>query len=119
MTPKRAVTSANVGELTSAMFHILLTLAEGERHGYSIMQEIENRTNGVVELGPGTLYRSIKQLLASGLIAEVESQQSGGKQRRSYRLTPDGKHRAEMEAQRLQDLVEWADAASLLQGGRA
>lgn len=101
------------------MFHILLTLAEGERHGYAIMQEIERRTDGAVELGPGTLYRSIKQLVSSGLIAEVESQQCDAKQRRSYRLTPDGKTRAKMEAQRLQGLVEWAEAARLLHGGPA
>jgi DNA-binding PadR family transcriptional regulator len=119
MSPKRSVVSSTSGELTSAMFHILLTLAEGERHGYAIMQEIERRTDGAVELGPGTLYRSIKQLVSSGLIAEVESQQTDAKQRRSYRLTPDGKSRAMMEAQRLQGLVEWAEAARLLHGGSA
>jgi DNA-binding PadR family transcriptional regulator len=119
MTPKRTVAAAEGGELTPAMFHILLTLAEGERHGYAIMQEIERRTNGAVELGPGTLYRSIKQLVSSGLIAEVDSQQNGAKQRRSYQLTPIGKSRAKLEAQRLQGLVEWAEAARLLQGGQA
>ena len=107
------------GELTPAMFHILLTLAEGERHGYAIMQEIERRTNGAVELGPGTLYRSIKQLVASGLIAEIESQQNGAKQRRNYRLTSNGRSRAAMEAQRLRELVEWAESAELLHGGPA
>jgi DNA-binding PadR family transcriptional regulator len=100
------------------MFHILLALAEGERHGYAIMQEIERRTDGAVELGPGTLYRSIKQLSVGGLITEVEAQQNAGKPRRSYRLTPDGRRRAEMEARRLADLVQWAEAASLLQGER-
>ena len=119
MTPKRSVAATTDGELTSAMFHILLTLAEGERHGYSIMKEIERRTSGAVQLGPGTLYRSIKQLVSSGQIAEVESQQSAVKQRRSYQLTPIGKRRAKMEAQRLQGLVEWAEAARLLQGEQA
>ena len=119
MSPRKSAVPKDVGELTPAMFHILLTLAEGERHGYSIMQEIERRTNGAVELGPGTLYRSIKQLVSGGLIAEVESQQNGAKQRRSYQLTPDGKRRAEMEARRLRGLVEWAESARLLHGGRA
>jgi len=119
MTPKRSDLPATEGELTSAMFHILLTLAEGERHGYAIMQEIERRTDGAVELGPGTLYRSIKQLVDRGMIAETESEPSAGKQRRSYALTEDGRRRAEMEARRLRGLVEWAETARLLHGGRA
>ena len=108
--------------LTSAQFHILLTLAEGRRHGYGIMQEIEHRTDGAVELGPGTLYRSIKQLLSRGLIIEVDNGADGlaeaGKQRRSYALTPEGKARAAEEAQRLQSLVRWAEDAMALEGGR-
>jgi DNA-binding PadR family transcriptional regulator len=119
MTPRRATTSAADGELTSAMFHILLTLAEAERHGYAIMQEIEKRTDGAVELGPGTLDRSIRQLVDRGLIAEIESEPSAGKQRRSYALTEQGMRRAQMEARRLQGLVEWAEAARLLHGGQA
>lgn len=119
MVPKKTNTAERDSELTSAMFHILLTLAEGDRHGYGIMQEVERRTDGAVELGPGTLYRSIKQLVSSGFIAEVESEQNAEKNRRSYRLTSNGKRRAEMEARRLQGLVEWAEAARLLQGGQA
>lgn len=109
--------------LTSAQFHILLTLAEGRRHGYAIMQEIERRTDGAVELGPGTLYRSIKQLLARGFIVEVESGSDGqsddGKQRRSYALTPAGKARTSDEAQRLRELVRWAEKAMVLEGGQS
>ncbi len=108
--------------LTRAQFHILLTLAEGRRHGYGIMQEIEQRTDGAVELGPGTLYRSIKQLLARGFIVEVDSGNDGhsdtGKQRRSYALTPAGKARTSAEAQRLRELVRWAEDALVLEGGR-
>lgn len=110
-------------DLTSAQFHILLTLAEGRRHGYAIMQEIEGRTDGTVELGPGTLYRSIKQLLARGLIIEVDRGSDGladaGKQRRSYALTPAGKARTSEEAQRLRELVRWAEDAMVLEGGRS
>ena len=109
-------------DLTSAQFHILLTLAEGRRHGYGIMQEIEHRTDGAVELGPGTLYRSIKQLLTRGLIIEVDNGADGmadaGKQRRSYALTPAGKVRTAEEAQRLRELVRWAENAMVLEGGR-
>ena len=114
--------SAPEAPLTSAQFHILLTLAEGRRHGYAIMQEVEQRTDGAVELGPGTLYRSIKQLLARGLIVEVDSGNDGqadaGKQRRSYALTPAGEARTSEEAQRLRDLVRWAEDALALEGGR-
>jgi DNA-binding PadR family transcriptional regulator len=107
--------------LTSAQFHILLTLAEGTRHGYGIMLEVERRTEGAVELGPGTLYRSIKQLLDRGYITETSpgirgDQDSGresgpGKQRRSYGLTPVGRRRMVEEAGRLKALVEWAEDA--------
>ena len=109
--------------LTPAQFHILLTLAEGKRHGYGIMQEIERRTHGAVELGPGTLYRSIKQLLDRGFIAEVEEAEGtgsdAGKQRRSYTLTPEGKVRTVEEAQRLRSLVRWAEDLLILEGGRS
>ncbi len=109
------------GPLTSAQFHILLTLADGSGHGYRIMQEVERRTDGAVELGPGTLYRSIKQLLARGLIVEVEGDAGEpgdtGSQRRSYVLTPEGKARTVEEAQRLRALVRWAEEAMVLEGG--
>ena len=106
--------------LTSAQFHILLALAEGDSHGYGIMQEVERRTAGARELGPGTLYRSIKQLLERGLIAEVapegEDVHAPGSQRRTYSLTPAGKRLAVQEARRLRDLVRWAHEATVLEG---
>jgi DNA-binding PadR family transcriptional regulator len=108
--------------LTSAQFHILLTLAEGQRHGYGIMKEIERRTQGEVELGPGTLYRSLKQLLDRGLIEEAphapDSRGDGSRERRSYALTPAGKVRTAEEAQRLRALVQWAQEALVLEGGQ-
>ena len=110
------------GALTSAQFHILLTLAEGSRHGYGIMLEIERRTEGAVELGPGTLYRSIKQLLAQRFIVEVDGgvghHPDAGRQRRSYTLTPEGRVRTAEEAQRLRALMAWAEDAMELEGGR-
>lgn len=117
------------GPLTQAQFHILLALAEGRLHGYGIMQAVERRTRGAVELGPGTLYRSIKQLLGRGLIAEAlgggeggeageaPPGRDGGPRRRSYALTPEGRVRTAEEAQRLRDLVRWADAALAPEGG--
>ncbi|MFN2123645.1 MAG: PadR family transcriptional regulator, partial [Candidatus Promineifilaceae bacterium] len=57
--------------LTPSVFHILLALADGEKHGYAIMREVENSTAGRVSMGPGTLYGAIKRLLKSGLIAET------------------------------------------------
>lgn len=112
---------AGDGPLTSAQFHILLTLVEGNRHGYGIMLEIESRTGGAVELGPGTLYRSIKQLLARGLIEETASTgdraESGSKHRRTYTLTKEGLVRTKEEASRLRDLMAWADDTLILEGG--
>ena len=107
--------------LTSAQFHILLTLAEGARHGYGIMQEVEERTEGTLELGPGTLYRSLKQLMARGLIREVDScndtEPESGRPRRCYALTPAGRARTAEEARRLRALVAWAEDTLALEGG--
>jgi len=107
--------------LTSAQFHILLTLAEGARHGYGIMQEVERRTEGTLELGPGTLYRSLKQLMVRGLIREVDTctdtEPESGKPRRCYALTSAGMARTAEEARRLQALVAWAENALALEGG--
>jgi len=107
--------------LTSAQFHILLTLAEGARHGYGIMQEVEQRTEGTLELGPGTLYRSLKQLMARGLIREVntcnDTEPESGRPRRCYALTPAGMARTAEEARRLRALVTWAEDTLALEGG--
>ena len=109
--------------LTPTQFHILVTLADGERHGYGIMQAVEERTGGEVEVGPGTLYRSLRQLLDRGLIQEVngtgEEASDAGPPRRSYRLTERGGALAAEEARRLRTLVEWADQALGLEGGRS
>lgn len=117
--PNHQATSAL--PLTSAHFHILLVLAEGERHGYRIMQEVERRTGGATELGPGTLYRSIKQLLARALIREVEAGPGGeasGDRRRTYALTREGRRCALAEGRRVQSLARWAKEALVMEGGR-
>ena len=100
--------------LTPLMFQILLGLSDGQRHGYAIMQEIEERTDGAFPIGAGTLYRAIKQLVDAGLIAEVQPKTSVHRQRRYYRLTPAGRRRAAAEARVFGDMVAWARDAQLL-----
>ncbi len=101
--------------LSSAAFYILLALADGDRHGYSISKEVEAHTDGAVKLGPGTLYRVIKQMLADGWIDEVRAAAGDDdERRRNYRLTPWGRRIAEAEARRLADLVMLARTRHLL-----
>jgi DNA-binding PadR family transcriptional regulator len=103
--------------LTPATFHILLALAGGERHGYGIMQEVTAITERRVRLGPGTLYRSIKALLADGLIEESSERPDptlDDERRRYYRLTESGRAIAEAEAKRLAALVRIARSRQLL-----
>lgn len=107
--------------LTSAAFHILLSLAGGERHGYGIMQDVATSTEGQMRLGPGTLYRSIKQLLAAGLIVEAGERTDralSDERRRYYRLTDLGWQVAQAEAVRLARLVAQARERKLLEGLR-
>jgi DNA-binding PadR family transcriptional regulator len=103
--------------LTPAVFHILLALADGESHGYGIMQDIGRFTNGETRLGPGTLYRSIQRMLVDGLIDELAialHDESDDDRRRYYRLTKKGLAVAKREAQRLADLVDLARQRRLL-----
>lgn len=105
--------------LTPAVFHILLTLADGEKHGYSIMQEVEQISAGRVKMGPGTLYGSIKRMLAAGLIEESEERPDPAlddERRRYYRLTEFGGRVARAEADRLAALVQTAHSKKLLGG---
>src|SRR5207253_10976236 len=98
-------------------FHILLALADGDCHGYGIMQEVERRSQGKVRLGPGTLYGSIKRLLHAGLIEESDVRpeaESDDERRRYYRLTDFGQRVAAAEAERLAHLVSVARAKSIL-----
>src|SRR6266478_9387142 len=103
--------------LTPAVFHILLALADSERHGYGIMQEIAERTQGAMRMGPGTLYGSIKRMLADGLIeaaAERPDPELDDERRRYYRLTDFGFRVARAEAERLEKLVKSARSKNLL-----
>ena len=103
--------------LTPAVFHILLALSDGERHGYGIMREVAERADGRVRMGPGTLYGSIKRMLEDGLIEESDERPDSSlddQRRRYYRLTPFGQRVAEAEAQRLAHLVSVARGKRLL-----
>jgi DNA-binding PadR family transcriptional regulator len=115
---KKAVRNASeLLPLTPAVFHILLALADKERHGYHIMQEVESRTRGEMRLGPGTLYGSIKRLLRDGLIEEMGERpdpELDDERRRYYRLTDFGYRVATAEAERLAHLVKAARAVRLL-----
>ena len=105
--------------LTPTVFHILLALADGEKHGYAIMQEVETRTDGAMRLGPGPLYGSIQRMLKDGLIVEVRSRAAapyGEERRRYYRLTGFGQQVLQAEAQRLEDLVHMARSKQVLPG---
>ena len=104
--------------LTPLMFQILVALSEGERHGYAIMQQIEERTDGAFSIGAGTLYRAVKQLVDAGLIAEVEPKPGAHRQRRTYRLTEPGRKRAASEARIFDGIATWARDARLLDSGR-
>ena len=103
--------------LTPAMFHILLALADKERHGYEIMREVDERSEGKVRVGPGTLYGSIKRMLSDGLIEELDERpdpELDDERRRYYRLSDLGRRIAIAEAQRLERLVKSARSKKLL-----
>jgi DNA-binding PadR family transcriptional regulator len=103
--------------LTPAVFHILLALADQDRHGYGIMLEIAARTNQNLLMGPGTLYGTLKCMLEAGLIEECGEHidpELNNERRRYYRLTRQGRRAATAEAQRLQALVRMAHAKAVL-----
>ena len=118
---QRSPGSRTARPLTPAMFHILLALAGGERHGYAIMREVDALTGGAQRLGPGSLYGSIKRMLADGLIEETDERpdpELDDERRRYYRLTDFGQRVAQLEARRLARLVDEARARRLLAGLR-
>jgi DNA-binding PadR family transcriptional regulator len=103
--------------LTPAVFHILLALVERDRHGYSIMQEVNSYTEGRLRLGPGTLYRSIKQMLSEGLIIELDERPDPAlddQRRRYYRLTDFGQRVLKAETERLEHVLNVARAKQRL-----
>jgi DNA-binding PadR family transcriptional regulator len=102
--------------LPPATFHILLALADEDRHGYAIIQDIAARTGGQLKLSAGTLYRSIQRMLEQGLIAETRERpapEDDDERRRYYRITADGLAAARTETRRLGELVRMARAAGI------
>ena len=100
--------------LKSNWFHILICLVEGEQHGYGIMQDVLERTEGKVRLWPATLYGSLKRLIEAGLIVESGERQApefDDARRRYYKLTPMGRRVLDLESQRLKDLVRALDTS--------
>ena len=108
---------ADLLPLGDVSFHILLALADGERHGYALMREIGEQSGGTLRVGPATLYRTIARLLDDGLIAETDDRPDPAlddARRRYYRLTRFGRQVAEAETHRLARLVESARARRLV-----
>jgi DNA-binding PadR family transcriptional regulator len=113
MSAKDQTSAADLTPLSPAVFHILLSLGEGERHGYALKREIDRRTGGRLKLGPGVLYGSISKMLELGLIEESADRPDphlDDERRRYYRITPYGRKVAQAEAVRMRELVQLAAA---------
>jgi DNA-binding PadR family transcriptional regulator len=107
--------------LQTGAFHILLSLAEEDRHGYAIIRDVGFRTGGKVKLSPGTLYRSIQRMLDQGMIRELDERpaaEEDDERRRYYAITPLGRAVASAEVERLQEMVNLARDRGLA-GGEA
>jgi len=107
--------------LTPPVFHILLALADEERHGYGIMQDVARQTNDALQLGPGTLYGCLKRMLAAGLVEESDERpdpELDDVRRRYYRMTALGRSTVRAEASRLAGAVSAAKAKMVLAGGK-
>jgi DNA-binding PadR family transcriptional regulator len=94
-----------------------MALADDDRHGYAIIQDVAERTGGAVRLSPGTLYRSIQRMLEEGLLVEIDDRpdpEEDDERRRYYRISPLGRQVARAEAQRLIDLVKMARASGFV-----
>jgi DNA-binding PadR family transcriptional regulator len=118
MTPARTRSPADVLPLRSIDFLVLLMLGRGDRHGYGIMQDVLDHTEGRIELEAGSLYRTIRRLGDEKLLEEAARRPADGsddERRRYYRLTPFGRRVVAAEAARLRALVRLAEDARLLQ----
>jgi DNA-binding PadR family transcriptional regulator len=103
--------------LTPAVFHILLALADGEKHGYAIMKDVEAQTSGRIKMGPGTLYGSIKRMLAASLIVETDERPApelDDERRRYYCITAQGQSVVVAESKRLASAVKIAQEKGVL-----
>lgn len=122
MAKSQTPTPQSLLPLTPPVFHILLALAEEERHGYGIMQDVAWQTNDALQLGPGTLYGCLKRMLAAGLVEESDERPDPAmddERRRYYRMTALGRRVVRAEAERLVGAVTAARARRLFAGGKA
>ena len=111
MTKRNDPSVQDLLPLSATMFHMLLALSEGERHGYALKRELARRTGGKLNPGPGVLYGSINKMVEQGLIEESDERPDphlDDERRRYYRITPLGRRAAQAEAVRMRDLVEMA-----------
>ncbi len=111
--------------LTPPVFHILLALADEERHGYGIMQDVARQTSDALQLGPGTLYGCLKRMLAAGLVEESDERpdreligERNDERRRYYRMTDLGRSVVRAEARRLAEAVTAAKSRLRFAGGK-
>jgi DNA-binding PadR family transcriptional regulator len=117
--PRKDLDEAGLLPLPPATFHILVALADGEMHGYAIIQDVAARTRGDVQLSAGTLYRSIHRMLEQGLVVETRERPApelDDERRRYYRITSFGTEVARAEARRLTRLVALARAKGFAPG---
>lgn len=118
MTPVSRDESGPVGPLSPQVFQVLLSLYQGALHGYSIIQDIDDRTSGEIRLTASTLYDALARLVDQGLIEEVDApRDSSDTRRRYYAITRFGRQAAEREVQRLERLVRMARATGVLRKG--
>jgi len=121
MTRANEEFAASQTPVTPAMFNVLLALVDGEKHGYAILKEVEEQTQGEVRLSTGTLYGIIKRMLADGLIVELRSRPAeteDDERRRYYRLTLQGRQVAVAEAERMDEILSVARSRNLLKKPR-
>jgi DNA-binding PadR family transcriptional regulator len=122
MPKSQGQTTQDLLPLTPPVFHILLALADEERHGYGIMQDVAWQTNDKLQLGPGTLYGCLKRMLAAGLVEESDERPDPAmddERRRYYRMTALGRRVVRAEAERLASAVTAAKSRKLFAGGKA
>lgn len=104
----------NHEQVSDQVFHVLLSLVDGPRHGYGIIQEVEARTGGELKLGSGTLYSAIRRMTSRGWVERVTVRDSEDPRRKYYGLTEAGRALVRAEARRLASLVKFARAKDLL-----
>ena len=94
--------------LTPAVIHVLLSLAQGERHGYAILKDVQRQANAQFTLGPGTIYGTLQRLMEAGWVEEIPPPSAADERRRYYRLTRGGREALKTEMARLTDLLQIA-----------